>query len=58
MSVALQGGGREWPLPRLEVLAGRLSLDAFEKKMILLLISKTISPVVKTLIDTLDGSNR
>ena len=46
------------PLPRLEVLAERLHLDAFERKMILLLIGKTVSPVVKTLMETLDGSSR
>jgi len=43
------------PLPRVEILAERLGLDGFEKKVILLLIGKTVSPVVKTLIDTLDG---
>ena len=42
------------PLPRLEVIAERLGLDSFEKKMIMLLIGKTVSPVVKTLMDTLD----
>lgn len=48
------------PLPRLEVLAERLGLDAFEKKVILLIIGKTVSPVVKTLLDTLEisGMNR
>lgn len=44
------------PLPRLEVIAERLGLDAFEKKMIVLLMGVTISPVVKTLISTLDKS--
>ena len=44
-------------LPRLEVLAERLHLDAFEKRMILLLIGKTVSPVVKALIDSVDQVN-
>ena len=44
------------PLPRLEVIAERLGLDVFEKKMIVLLMGVTISPVVKTLISTLDKS--
>lgn len=47
------------PTPRLEVIAERLGLDSFEKKMVLLLIGKTVSPVVKTLMETLlDGSSR
>ena len=41
--------------PRLEVISERLGLDSFEKKMILLLIGKIVSPVVKTLMETLDG---
>ena len=41
-------------LPRLEILAARLGLDSFEKKLVLLLIGKTVSPVVKALIDTLE----
>ena len=45
-------------LPRLELLAERLGLDSFEKKIILLLIGKTVSPIVRTLMDTLvDGSS-
>lgn len=45
-------------LPRLELLSERLKLDNFEKKIILLLIGKTVSPVVRTLMDTLiDGSS-
>ena len=36
-------------------MAHRLGLDSFEKKIILLLIGKTVSPVVKTLMDTLDS---
>ena len=45
------------PLPRLELLAERLHLDSFEKQIILLLIGKTVSPVVRTLMDTLvDGA--
>jgi hypothetical protein len=46
-------------MPRLEIIATRLHLDAFEKRLILLLIGKTVSPVVKALMDTLDqGSGR
>lgn len=45
-------------LPRLELLAERLGLDSFEKTIILLLIGKTVSPIVRTLMDTLvDGSS-
>mmetsp|Transcript_10019 Transcript_10019/g.15147 ORF Transcript_10019/g.15147 Transcript_10019/m.15147 type:complete len:1253 (+) Transcript_10019:82-3840(+) len=48
-----------YALPRLEIIAQRLSLDAFEKKLILLLIGKTVSPVVKALMDALEqGSGR
>ena len=43
-----------YALPRLEIIAQRLSLDAFEKKLILLLIGKTVSPVVKALMDALE----
>jgi hypothetical protein len=39
-SSAVPGSVREVGLPRLEVLAERLCLDAFEKRMILLLIGK------------------
>jgi hypothetical protein len=39
-----------WAVPRLETIAERLHLDSFEKSMMLLLIGKTVSPVVKTLI--------
>ena len=46
------------PLPRLEVLVQRFALDPFEKKIILLLLGKTVSPIVKTLMETLDTSNR
>lgn len=46
-------------VPRLESLAARLRLDTFEKKLLLLLVGKTVSPVVKTLMETLtDGSSR
>jgi hypothetical protein len=51
--------GRVPSLPRLEVLAERLQLDAFEKRMILLLIGKTVSPVVKALMDSVEqGTGR
>ena len=33
-------------------------MDAFEKKMICLLIGKTVSSVVRTLVETLESSNR
>ena len=36
----------------------RFQLDAFEKKMICLLIGKTVSSVVRTLVETLESSNR
>lgn len=42
------------PSPRLETLTTRFELDAFEKRLILLLIGKTVAPIVKTLLDTLD----
>jgi hypothetical protein len=49
----------KFSMPRLEIIATRLHLDAFEKRLILLLIGKTVSPVVKALMDTLDqGSGR
>jgi hypothetical protein len=44
----------KYSMPRLEIVATRLQLDAFEKRLILLLIGKTVSPVVKALMDTLD----
>jgi hypothetical protein len=44
----------KYSMPRLEIIATRLHLDAFEKRLILLLIGKTVSPVVKALMDTLD----
>ena len=50
--------GPKYALPRLEVIAKRLNLDAFEKKLILLLIGKTVSPLVKTLMDTLESGGR
>jgi len=46
------------PVPRLEVMNQRFQLDPFEKKIILLLIGKTVSPIVKTLMETLDTANR
>eukprot|EP01038_Epipyxis_sp_PR26KG_P008133 gene8133-11011_t len=47
-----------YQLPRLELITSRFHLDSFERKIVLLLIGKTVSPVVKTLMDTLDVSNR
>jgi hypothetical protein len=46
------------PLPRLEVISERLGLDTFEKRMVLLLIGKTVSPLVKALIETLEQGSR
>eukprot|EP01035_Chromulina_nebulosa_P017063 gene17063-22575_t len=43
-------------IPRLETLSERLGLDILDKKIILLLIGKTVSPVVRTLMETLDSS--
>ena len=40
------------------MIADRLQLDAFEKRLVLLLIGKTVSPVVKMLMETLDGGAR
>lgn len=48
----------ELAIPRLENLCERLQLDMFEKKIVLLLIGKTVSPVVRTLIETLDQTTR
>ena len=48
----------KYALPRLEIIAKRLNLDSFEKKIILLLIGKTVSPLVKTLMDTLEQGSR
>lgn len=45
-------------LPRLEVISQRLGLGSFEKKMIILLMGITISPLIKTLLSTLDKSNQ
>lgn len=53
-SNTLEGKNLKYSMPRLEIVAARLSLDAFEKRLILLLIGKTVSPVVKALMDTLD----
>jgi hypothetical protein len=47
-----------YAMPRLEIIAKRLKLDAFEKKIILLLMGKTVSPLVKALMDTLEQGGR
>lgn len=39
-------------LPRIELLTQRLKLDDFEKKTILFLIGRTVSPVVRALLDS------
>uniref|UniRef100_K3WDU6 AAA+ ATPase domain-containing protein n=1 Tax=Globisporangium ultimum (strain ATCC 200006 / CBS 805.95 / DAOM BR144) TaxID=431595 RepID=K3WDU6_GLOUD len=44
------------PLPRLEELAARFKLNKFEQNVIVMLIGKTISPVIKNLIDGVDTS--
>lgn len=46
------------PLPRLEMMAGRFNLDDFEKKIIVLLIGKTVSPLIKALMESLSSSAR
>lgn len=43
-------------LPRLEALMNRFNADTFEKRLVLLLIGNTISPVVRTLLDNMRGS--
>ncbi|KAI9919176.1 hypothetical protein PsorP6_011830 [Peronosclerospora sorghi] len=43
-------------LPRLEKLAAKFKLNRFEQNVIVMLIGKTISPVVKNLIDGVDTS--
>ncbi|TMW61087.1 hypothetical protein Poli38472_014548 [Pythium oligandrum] len=43
-------------LPRLEELAQRYKLNKFEQNVIVMLIGKTISPVIKNLIDGVDIS--
>lgn len=42
-------------LPRLEVLTKQFGLDSFEKRLILLLIGATVSPIVRTLLDNMEG---
>lgn len=44
------------PLPRLEELAVKFKLNLFEQNVIVMLIGKTISPVIKNLIDGVDTS--
>ncbi|KAL4109813.1 hypothetical protein PRIC1_001508 [Phytophthora ramorum] len=44
------------PLPRLEELAAKFKLNRFEQNVIVMLIGKTISPVIKNLIDGVDTS--
>ncbi|CAI5705672.1 hypothetical protein KXD40_000820 [Peronospora effusa] len=43
-------------LPRLEELAAKFKLNRFEQNVIVMLIGKTISPVIKNLIDGVDTS--
>ncbi|RLN49537.1 hypothetical protein BBJ29_005083 [Phytophthora kernoviae] len=44
------------PLPRLEELAAKFKLNRFEQNVIIMLIGKTVSPVIKNLIDGVDTS--
>lgn len=44
------------PLPRLEEIASKFKLSKFEQNVIVMLIGKTISPVIKNLIDGVDTS--
>lgn len=44
------------PLPRLEQLASKFKLTTFEQNVIVMLIGKTISPVIKNLLDGVDTS--
>jgi hypothetical protein len=46
------------PLPRLEQIAVRFGLEAFDRNVVVLLIGKTVSPVVKTLTEALDQSRQ
>ncbi|POM58519.1 AAA family ATPase [Phytophthora palmivora] len=45
-----------YALPRLEQLASKFKLNRFEQNVIVMLIGKTISPVIKNLIDGVDTS--
>jgi hypothetical protein len=45
-------------LPRIELLSQRLHLDDFEKKTIIYLIGKTVSPVVRALLESRGGFDR
>ena len=44
------------PPPRLEEMAAKLGLNDFERRVVVLLVGKTISPVVRGLMDQLDAS--
>lgn len=44
------------PLPRLEEIAAKFQLNQFEQNVIVMLIGKTISPVIKNLLDGVDTS--
>ncbi|TYZ67926.1 hypothetical protein PybrP1_012466 [[Pythium] brassicae (nom. inval.)] len=44
------------PLPRLEEIATKFQLNRFEQNVIVMLIGKTISPVIKNLLDGVDTS--
>lgn len=46
------------PLPRLELLSQRLKLDEFERKTIVFLIGRTVSPVVRALLESLGEGSR
>ncbi|RHZ08155.1 hypothetical protein DYB31_011514 [Aphanomyces astaci] len=46
----------EIPLPRLEEMATKFKLNTFEQNVIVMLIGKTISPVLKNLLEGVDTS--
>lgn len=44
-------------LPRLETLMSKFEADAFEKRLVLLLIGLTVSPIVRTLVDNMKNGH-
>jgi SpoVK/Ycf46/Vps4 family AAA+-type ATPase len=45
------------PLPRLEGLMAKFSADVFEKRLVLLMIGLTVSPIVRTLVDNMKSGH-
>jgi SpoVK/Ycf46/Vps4 family AAA+-type ATPase len=45
------------PLPRLEGLMAKFSADIFEKRLVLLMIGLTVSPIVRTLVDNMKSGH-